>query len=654
MKDQTIKDKPELIVVYGERIAHIKIPDGGCNNSPIMVIDSKPKFSEVIQSLKDNIDQILKTNPNAKIKIIVAAHGTPEGGVVLGQINGFGAIYPSYIFKALREKGVNVPLTTNVTACHAGANMPLPNKKEIDEGQKTIYDIDQKNMMEGDVITRHGGKYEVLAVITDEVVKVFLDNNGKSEFETMIARMMLPYTFKIRKKIKSDDGADRFLEFQYHPPKPTTAAELTLDNYRNHIVSEMERFKKFCVENRIFVTNQEEMERVLDSYKSSLTTNPEIIRKYLHLDFMVAATEAKEENNKSDRSRSYVDFHIAQAVANGLNINYQHQSPDRKANVLALCVSFGCVESVKSLSDAIDIANINEIRNNNGADPRLFGVLDLALESINEKQDPRYFEIAKILIKKGSSLTPEYVAMDRYHNEPRYLEPMRSLFLWGVRENKVTEDYEFLEKILKLTPNLLVGEYGSKVLEKACGDKDYKMIDFLIKNNATPSKDLANTIFSKLTNAYCTIKPSPTTTARIDLFKSLTKSLLATNLIDDDCKKSALISASNKTRTTAEDFIQLLIDDNPDNVNCCDDDLRTPLHIALSSGSFNIAKKLIQNKAKIDAKDDRGQTPADFVRDMENEDEKNKLLSTIREQEPNNTVTKSSINPLVKGEFLRK
>jgi len=64
------------------------------------------------------------------------------------------------------------------------------------------------------------------------------------------------------------------------------------------------------------------------------------------------------------------------------------------------------------------------------------------------------------------------------------------------------------------------------------------------------------------------------------------------------------------------------------NINCCDYDKRTPLHLAASEGHYNVVKYLIDNNATIN-KDRWGNTPLDEINNKEGENfEKIKQLLT--------------------------
>jgi ankyrin repeat protein len=56
------------------------------------------------------------------------------------------------------------------------------------------------------------------------------------------------------------------------------------------------------------------------------------------------------------------------------------------------------------------------------------------------------------------------------------------------------------------------------------------------------------------------------------------------------------------------DMVQSLLDKGAD-VNCRQDDLRTPLHLAAYHGEQNVARVLVEHKADVDSQDNEGKTP---------------------------------------------
>ncbi|KAK0444045.1 ankyrin repeat-containing domain protein [Armillaria borealis] len=69
------------------------------------------------------------------------------------------------------------------------------------------------------------------------------------------------------------------------------------------------------------------------------------------------------------------------------------------------------------------------------------------------------------------------------------------------------------------------------------------------------------------------------------------------------------LSIHNAAQSNQPGLVKALVTENPKSVNALDADDRTPLHWAASSGSLEITRYLIDNKADIDLPDNSGWTP---------------------------------------------
>ncbi|KAK0222843.1 ankyrin repeat-containing domain protein [Armillaria nabsnona] len=80
------------------------------------------------------------------------------------------------------------------------------------------------------------------------------------------------------------------------------------------------------------------------------------------------------------------------------------------------------------------------------------------------------------------------------------------------------------------------------------------------------------------------------------------------------------LSIHNAAQSNQPGLVKALVTENPKSVNALDADDRTPLHWAASSGSLEITRYLIDNKADIDLPDNSGWTPLHIAASAGNED----------------------------------